>query len=293
YTAEEFKGRLVNMDSQQALSIRVYNFLTTYREGSNIRKTSENDISVAELLSLPDKAKNKKIEFFYNQLKAALPPLEKLALPYSTKKEERKNVLIERCKHLYNNLDKDKSKASYRTIHGKYEDRKKKIYYPYFFEILAIPFDDPRSADNNVVFIGAVNYSISPKTDSNLFEGDYNQYVPIDAYSKPSNILGVLEIHGFHDYANDSAKIPCLIVANLVTLRRDPHGQDKSRIDITPFAETIVEAVRKLASDIKSYRAVGIRFSKPSERRAATQYGSGRGLLEGVLTDYLQKNHGL
>lgn len=37
------------------------------------------------------------------------------------------------------------------------------ISYPYFFEILAIPFDDPRSADRNLVFIGAVNYSISPK----------------------------------------------------------------------------------------------------------------------------------
>lgn len=293
YTAEEFKGRIANMDSKQAGGIRVYEFLTTYREGSNIRKTSENDISVAELLLLPDNTRDKKIELFYNQLKAALPPLEKITLPYSTNKEERKKVLIERCNRLYSNLDKDRSKASYRTIHGKYEDKKKKISYPYFFEILAIPFDDPRSADNNVVFIGAVNYSISPKVDSNLFEGDYNQYVPIDAYSKPRNILGVLETFGFHNYANDSAKIPCLIVANLVTPRRDPYGQDKSRIDITPFAGTIVEAVRKLASDIKSYRAVGIRFSKPSERRTAIQYGSGRGLLEGILTDYLQKNHGL
>jgi hypothetical protein len=293
YTAEEFKGRIVNMDSILASEIWVYNLLTTYREGSNIRKNSENEIPVAELLSFPDKDRDKKIELLYNQLKSALPPLEKLALPYTTKKDERKNVLIERCNSLYNNLDKDKSKSSYRSIHVKYENKKKKISYPYFFEILAIPFDDPRSADNNVVFIGAVNYSISPKANSNLLEGDYNQYVPIDAYSKPRNILGVLEVFGFHDYANDSAKIPCLIVANLVTSRRDPHGQDKSRIDITPFAGTIVEAVRKLASDIKSYRAVGIRFSKPSERRAAIQVSSGRGLLEGVLTDYLQKNYGL
>jgi hypothetical protein len=181
----------------------------------------------------------------------------------------------------------------YRAIHGKYEDKKKKVSYPYFFEICAIPFDDPVSADNNVVFIGAVNYSISPKADSNLFEGNYSKYLPTDQYSIPRNILGVFEIFGFHDYANDSAKIPCLIIDNLVTLRTDPHGQDKSRIDITPFAGTIVEAVKKLASDIKSYRAVGVRFTKPSGRRAAVQVSSGRGLLEGVLTDYLHKNHGL
>jgi hypothetical protein len=293
YTAEEFKRRIVNMDSKQASEISVYDFLTTHREGSNIKKTFENEMSVAELLSLPDKDRDKRIELFYYQLKAALPPLEKLVMQYTTNKKERKNALIERCNRLYRNLDKDRSKAAYRAIYGKYEDRKKKISYPYFFEILAIPFDDPRSANNNVVFIGAVNYSISPKDDSNLFEGDYSQYVAIDAYSKPRNILGVLEILGFHEYANDTAKIPCLIVANLVTHRRDPHGQDKSRIDITPFAGTIVKAVKKLTSEIKSYRAVGIRFSKPSERRSAIQYGSGRGLLEGVLTDYLQKNHGL
>jgi hypothetical protein len=53
-----------------------------------------------------------------------------------------------------------------------------------------------------------------------------------------------------------------------------------------------VQVVKKLASDIKSYRVVDIRFSKPSERRAAIQVSSGRGLLEGVA-DYLQKNHGL
>jgi hypothetical protein len=293
YTAEEFKGRLVNMDCKQADEIQVYDFLITYREGSNIRKTSENEVSVTELLSLPDRDRDKKIELFCNQLKTALPPLQKLVLPYTTNKEQRKNALIERCNRLYNNLNKDNGNTSYRAIHGKYEDKKKKISYPYFFEILAIPFEDPRTADNNMVFIGAVNYSISPKENSNLFEGDYNKYLSANLYSVPKNILGVLQKYGFHDYANESAKIPCLIVANLVTPRRDPYGQDKSRIDITPFAGTIVEAVSKLAKDIKTYRAVGIRFRKPTERRTATQVESGRGLLEGVLTDYLQKNHGL
>ncbi|HET6730379.1 MAG TPA: hypothetical protein VFH04_02140 [Nitrososphaeraceae archaeon] len=40
------------------------------------------------------------------------------------------------------------------------------------------------------------------------------------------------------------------------------------------------------------FGAVGIRFSKPSERRAVIQVSSGRGLLEGVLTDYPQKTTG-
>ena len=291
YTPEEFKRRILNIDHTQVPHIRIYDLLQIYREGSNLRKTAEHELSVAELVALPEQFRNKKIESFYKQLKDALPRPEKLLLPYTTNKEDRKNVLIARCNRLYSNLDKDKNKACYRAIHSRYEDEN--ISYPYFFEILAIPFDDPRSADNNVIFIGAVNYSISPKENSNLFEGDYNRYLPNGLYTVPKNILGVLEIYGFHNYANDTAKIPCLIIANLVTPRREPHGQDKSRIDITPFAATIMHAVRKLAAGIKSYRAVGIRFSKPTERRTAIQVSSGRGLLEGVLTDYLQKNHGL
>jgi hypothetical protein len=292
YTPEEFKRRIVNIDPEMAAYIRIYDLLQTYREGSNLRKTAEHEISVADLSALPEQIRNKKIESFYKQLKSALPSPERLVLPYTTNKEERKSALIERCRRLYNNLDKDNEKASYRVIHGKYNDEN--ISYPYFFEILAIPFKDPRTADHNMIFIGAVNYSVSPKEDSNVFEGDYSKYIyDADIYSKTKDIIGVLNAYGFSSYAHEHAKIPCLIIANLVTPRREPHGQDKSRIDITPFAKTIVEAVGKLAKGIKTYRAVGIRFQKPSERRNAIQISSGRGLLEGVLTDYLQKNHGL
>jgi hypothetical protein len=181
-------------------------------------EAADHEVSVAELIAFPEQIRNKKIESFYKQLKDALPRPEKLLLPYTTNKEDRKSALIARCNLLYSNLDKDKDKACYIAIHSIYEDEN--ISYPYFFEILAIPFDDPRSADNNVVFIGAVNYSVSPKENSNFFEGDYNKYLPIDLYAVPKNILEVLEVYGFHDYANDTAKIPCLIIANLVTPRR-------------------------------------------------------------------------
>lgn len=292
YTPEEFKRRIVNIDQKQAADIIIYDLLQTYREGSNLRKTSEHEISVADLLALPEQVRNQRIATFYRQLRTALPPPEKLVLPYTTNKEERKNTLIARLRRLYNNLDTDNHKASYKGIHARYEDDN--ISVPYYFEILAVPFDDPRSADNNVVFIGAVNYSVSPKENSNIFEGDYTNHIyDVDSYSTTKDILGVLNAYGFHNYANDTAKIPCLIVANLVTPRREPHGQDKSRIDITPFAGTIVQGVKRIAADIKSYRAVGIHFSSPKERRDADYIPSGRGKLEGLLTNYLRKNHGL
>jgi hypothetical protein len=291
YTREEFKRRFVNMDINQAANTRAYDILATYREGTNLKKTLESEISVAELLSLPEQEQNKKIECFYNQLYDAIStPPDKLSLPYTTNKGKRKTILRARLALLYDNLDKDK--ASYKSVHACYKDGKRRISYPYFFEILAIPFANPVTARNVIVFIGATNYSISPKEDSNIFDGNYDGFFPY-AYSEPKDIRGVLEQYGFHSYAQDSAKIPCLIIANLVTPRRDPHGYDKSRIDINPFTKTIVQAVKRLASEIRSYRAMGIYFSKPAERHTALQSTSGRGQLEQILTDYLRENHGL
>jgi hypothetical protein len=294
YTSEEFKRRLVNIDPNQAANIRMYDIRDTYREGSNLKKTSEFELSLLELSKLPEKKRNTRMENLFNELKDALPSPEKLILPYTTNRDDRKNALIDRANQLYGNLDKDRTKAKYKPINGKYLDKKRKISYPYFFEILAIPFDDPRRQDNNLVFIGAVNYSISPKQDSNQFQGDYSNYVyGVEGYSKTKDLLGVLDAYGFYGYAVDTAKIPCLILANLVTPRREPQGQDKSRIDIVPFIETLVLGVKRLAADIKTYRACGIHFIHPSDRRDADIIPSGRGKLKGLLTQYLRRNHGL
>jgi hypothetical protein len=137
YTREEFKRRIVNIDPKQAADIRVYDiFSTTYREGSNLAKDAENEISVAELLSLAEKERNNKIAYFYKQLQnKTLPPPEKLILPYTANKQQRKAALIERLGKLYDDLDSDQNKASYKSIHGYYEDARKGVSYPYFWEI--------------------------------------------------------------------------------------------------------------------------------------------------------------
>ncbi|MGH9925622.1 MAG: hypothetical protein ACRD5B_09615, partial [Nitrososphaeraceae archaeon] len=298
YTKEEFKRRFVNIDlSQNVGDVEVYKILQTYREGSNLHKTAEHELTLAELAALPEDKRNNRLERFYNQLKKAIPsPPEKLILPYTTNRDERKSALMARLTRLYDNLDNDKSKASYKSIHGRpYEDKMDKTSYPYFFEILAVPFKDPRTADHNMIFIGAVNYSISPKENSNLFEGDYSRYIyDSGSYSTTTkDIVGALEAYGFSSYAHDTAKIPCVIIANLVTPKRKPHGQDKSRIDITPFTGTFIQAIKRLTTDIKTYRALGIHFSKPSERPDAELIPSGRGKLEGLLTKYLREEHRL
>lgn len=244
-----------------------------------------------------DKKRNRKIECFYTQLQNALPPPPKLTLPYTANKQQRKAALIERLAILYDDLDSNEKKASYKSIHGYYQDTKKGVAYPYFWEILAIPFVDPTHAKKRIDFIGAINYSISPKTYGSLFEGEYKvsaYNLETEEYIDATNILGVLEHYGFHDYTTDSAKIPCIVVANLVTPRRDPDGQDKSRIDTNPFTETIMEGVKRIASEIKSFRALGYTFRKPEERRNAIRlHSSGKKSLKDLLTNYLREEHGL
>jgi hypothetical protein len=164
---------------------------------------------------------------------------------------------------------------------------------------MAVPFAHPLSAKVRVDFIGAINYSISPKTHGSLFEGEY-KHEGISFYnpetwqdSAITDILGVLEYYGFHEYATDRAKLPCVVVANLVTPRRDPHGQDKSRIDTSPFIGTIVEGVKRISSEIKSFRASGYTFRRPEDRRNAEYHSRGKKSLRDILTEYLREEHGM
>ena len=232
------------------------------------KRLLENLITIAELLALPEEDRDKRIEKFYNGLREALPPPNKLLLPYTSNIKERKDILMARLafSRLYDDADMSSENAVYKLVRGIYEDEE--ISFPYAFEVLAIPFKEPTNSKLDVEYIGAVNYSISPREDSNTFEGDYNGILGMGLNLDVVNIRDVLREYRF-GYHHDNAKVPCLIVANLVTPRRDPHGYDKSRIDIHPFVETIVDAIRRMASGIQTYRAVGIKWVDPFNRSSA------------------------
>jgi hypothetical protein len=310
YTREEFKRRLVNIDQKQAESLTVYDVLKrTYREATNLGRTDKNTVTIADLLSLPDKERNKKIEGFYKDLCEALPAPPKLVLPYTSDKHQRKEALASRLLTFNQNtkqgveeeLDNDINKAAYKSLHGFHEDRRRGISYPYFFEILAIPFANPLQTSTHLAFVGAINYSISPKPHGSVFESDkyYESFYRTDEktgegmHENVKDIFGVLEFHGFYTYQTDRARLPCFIIANLATPRRDPHGQDKSRIDTTAFASTISYAVTRLTTEIKTYRGAGYTYSRPSERRTAEYHSSGKRTLKTILAEYLVNEHGL
>ena len=99
-------------------STSVYDVLLTYsREGSNVKKTAENLMSVAELLSKPDK--DKRIEALYHELKNVRGPPAELSLPYTTNTKKRMVALVARIAKLYE-IDKEKE-PSYKLIRGFYQ----------------------------------------------------------------------------------------------------------------------------------------------------------------------------
>lgn len=286
YKAEEFSRRLLNVQERWRT---VYDILRRYREGTNIKRTKDNELTVEDLVSLPKDELSKKMKNYYDLLKSALPPPTKISLPHSPNRKHRMNTLKARVATLYD-VDHEKD-AVYKVVDGRYSDGI--IHYPFLFELFAIPFKHPDKA--KTVFIGAVNYSISPKENGNLFEGEYLWRDERFGYHVAKDIVGILEEHKFY-LLHNQGKLPCLVIANLVTPRRDPHGQDKSRIDTKPFAATIIDAVHKMASGIQTYYAAGWKFRDAFDRSTVKKHHVSWGKktkIEDLLKNFLIENRGL
>jgi hypothetical protein len=246
----------------------IYQRIKQLRESTNIKVTPDLEISIADLIA--DKNKVRKEESLFWQLRALLPAPEKLSLPY-TNVVQRKDALVKRIARLHEGR-LDTKAAVYKIIDGFYKNDI--IAYPFVFEIIVITYNDT-SINNNEYWLrsnfkGSVNYSVSPQ--GNFFEGNYKWDDPkkTTEFSEPHawNAQEILEVYSFKFYKHSDArtKLPCVIFANLVTPRVDYHGADKSRIDTTPFTDTIIKACRKAANDIQTFKAAGYEFQTKSSR---------------------------
>lgn len=279
YLPEEFTNRISNVHHKHTTS--VHDVLLTFREGTNVKKSTKTEKCVAKLISDPNMYAE--IEELYYMLKAALSPQKKLSIPYTTNRKERIRALVPRIAGLYN-IDKTK-KPSYRIERGYYDDGI--VKYPYAFEILGIPLANPIVATTE--FIGAVNYSFSPNDIK--FEGEYQT----DGPYVEKNIDDILRSCGFHKHSAKKSRLPCIIIGNLITPRRDPHGYDKSRLDTKPFANTIVAAVKKMASDVPTLRASGyVIHAKDDDYNSARQKRINRKVsAKELLRQFFVKERGL
>jgi len=287
YKPDEFMGRIQNVHDKD---ISVYDILLNFREGSQIKKTPDNEISISQLVS--GKNKHKIMEKFFNQLQEALDPQKELSLPYTTFAKKRREALYSRIEEskIYD-IDTEKE-YSYKLVRG--EKNQGIVKYPFAFEILAIPLKDPLIQNSPAIakdteFIGAVNYSVSPK--SNNFQGEYQ----IKMFQKGKDIFDILHYNGFQKNPGNKIKLPCIVIGNLITPRRDPVGYDKSIIDTEPFAKTIIEAVEKMASGIQTYHQAGHHFTIFRDTSSAKFFGTEKNKETGKesVRQFLEREFGL
>jgi hypothetical protein len=268
----------------------VYDVLRTFKEGTQVAKTPDTEISVAQLLQDPDK--DKKLESLYYHLKHVLRPSERLSLSH-LKTEERKKALINRITPLYPRGCLNTGKAVYRLIHGSYRDEKGILQFPFVFEIVAIPLSDEilkHNINRPSEFIGGVNYSIAPR--SNIFEGDYQWTDKKTGYLYAAHdIKGILERCGFafYPYSGPKVKLPCVIAANLVSPRIDYHGQAKTRIDTRPFSSVIIDGVLKIAQETQMFRAAGYKFYTERELREFSRPKKEKMTVQDVIEEVLEE----
>ena len=278
YSPAEFTSRITNVHHKQKTI--VYDVLRSFREGTNIKKNIKTEKSIADLVS--NSNMYTEIKGLYKELKNALPPQKNLSIPYTANRKDRVKTLVTRVAELYR-IDKDKD-PSYRIELGYYDDGI--VKYPFAFEILGIPLANPK--EDKTKFIGAINYSISP--NNIRFEGEYHTNGQID-----KNMDELLRTFGFHKHSAKKSRLPCVIIGNLITPRRDPHGYDKSLLDTKPFALTIITAIKKMAYDIPTLRAAGyIMRSKDDDYRSARQKKINRKIsAKDLLRRFLVTERGL
>ena len=287
YTPAEFTNRITNVHDRQKGSTTLYDILLTFKGGNNIKKTGKTDISIAELLALDRDSIYDRIEkLFKNLIKIPVTATPKeLSLPYTTNRKNRVAALRARIGTIY---DIDKSKEpSYRLERGYYDNGI--VQYPYAFEVVAIPLIRPTTRQTE--FLGAVNYSISPSNVT--FDGNYN-ISDSDSFDEVKDIPTILSRLGFHHY-NLKSRLACIVVANLITPKRDPQGYDKSHLDIQPFVNTIMNALIKMVPGIQTYHGAGYvrKKGEDSYKDAILQTSSGTKTVKEALRQFLIKERGL
>ena len=275
YKPEEFLARIMNVHRKDRTS--VYDVLLTFREGSQIKKTEDNRKSIAELLSNEDT--EHQIEKLYYQLKGTANAAIELPLPHAYAKQ-RARIVTKRIAQIYD-IDENKE-SSYKLVRGYYDDEI--ISYPYAVEILAAPFNNPIEKDTEVVV--AVNYSVSPR--ENNLAANYKWLDRKGNLKWAKELHELLEKNGFQRYNGLVARLPSVVVINLITPRREPHGYDKSSLDTSPYADTIATAVSRVALGVQTFRAAGYRFQDAHDYTTARRHDintkvSARRLLEKFL----------
>ena len=84
-----------------------------------------------------------------------------------------------------------------------------------------------------------------------------------------------------------------MIVANLITPRRDPQGYDKSSIDTKPFVNVIKDAIEKISKEIQTFRAAGWTFSGRDSKNVSKHDINRKVNAKNLIEQFLIRERGL
>ena len=208
---------------------------------------------------------------------------KKISLPFPVK--ERPQHLAERLYSMYQPgyLETDPSKIVYTIQHGITKEIPR---FSFAFELIAIPLDadmirkDPMGYSSE--FYGLVNSSYSVL--GTKYDGTYRwtRKNKQQTIGYADDINGCFEQCGFVFYSQTRSsrnKVPCAILGNLISQRVDYTEKSKAKMDASPFVDTIIKAVEKVAVKVPTYKAIGVSFASDSDKyrvssrpRASTYY---------------------
>ncbi len=246
YTFSEFQNFVFGLDNND---LHIYEVLQkTFREGSNMKKTSLTAMTVGQLKQSPDH-----INELYTQMRKTMEPLSSpsnLMLPFNSNKKARMNALRERIqqKGIFFSISdmKYKSKYGYYKLNNGSE-------FPFFFEIAVV---HSNNILHNLDVIESLNSSAMPGSYSFMIGADDDTFHWQTQSDKRSNnsihtsrtIFDILDYYGYSHDKDKCKKPQGLIILNLISPRIDYKSYGKSIIDLEPFVDLVAETTVKACS---------------------------------------------
>jgi hypothetical protein len=238
YRLSEFHDFILGLEDNDS---EVYNVLyKTFREGSNLKKSSITQMTVGQLKESPQN-----IDRLYKQLKNSMSYPASLALPFDiTKKKDRINALRVRVQTIIGyGKPISSSDIKYKSIIGTYNDSD--VKFPFLFEIAIMRVD---SMEENLIVCDSLNCSTQIGKHV-LFQGidEFEWTTPNSKYIKTSyTLFDILNHFGYSSNKDKCKKPHALVIANLISPRVEYHDYGKTQLYFKPFAKDVVDTVIKV-----------------------------------------------
>ena len=219
-------------------NMSAYQILQIFREGSNIKKEVIPE-TVGELKKNPERIKE-----LYDDLRNTMKPSAKVTTPFSFRKKEREEALVDRIEQ----LGYTASEIKYGSRHSKYISTD--VQFPFLVEVAIISVDE---LPYNLLYVEGTNCSHRAHyTLMSSRPGTFKWHTTNGKIHSAGNIFEILEKHGYSYHEVKCKKPDSIVYVNLISPRFDYQNYGKTTIDLKPFAEAIADTIHKVCNARRS-----------------------------------------